>query len=329
MMLELQERITDLGALRNGYIIRDGFVFAKTRHEPIFDSLVIRYPQDAIGSSIRSPISERSLAEHIHLINKHRLERAIIICNDLSFITQCPSLNSIAVYPSLDAENEFDFSPLYKMPNIRELYCVTTYGLKDEFHTTIDYSKIDGLCDISAGGVGQFGYEKVNTLQRLWLSGSRRHNDFSTISCSTVLEDITVLQCSVKSLQGLDKYSRLQQLALYHCRSLTDITALKYISKTLRSLTIESCPKITDFSVLNDLCELEHLQLDGNNTLPDLNFLSNMKKLKIFCFTMNVLDGNLTTCKNIPYASCKNRNHYNIKDKDLPKHLPHDDIPKE
>ena len=320
-MLELQEKITDFATLRKGYVIRNGFVFAKTKHEPIFDSLVIRYPDNAIGSAIRSPVSEHSLEEHIRLINEQHLERAVIICNDLSFISQCPSLSSIAVYPSIDAENGFDFSPLYKMPNIRELYCITTYGLKDEFHTTIDYSKIDGLCDIGAGGAGQFGYEKVNTLQKLWLSGSRRHNDFSTISSSTVLKDVTILQCGIKSLCGLENFPQMQQLALYHCRSLTDITALKYISKTLRSLTIESCPKITDFSVLKDLCELEHLQLDGNNTLPDLSFLHNMKKLKIFCFTMNVRDGNLTVCKNIPYVSCKNRNHYNIKDKDLPKCL--------
>jgi hypothetical protein len=37
---------------------------------------------------------------------------------------------------------------------------------------------------------------------------------------------------------------------------------------------------------------------------------------------MTVDDGDLTACKNVPYVSCKNKKHYNMKDKDLPKQLP-------
>jgi hypothetical protein len=61
------------------------------------------------------------------------------------------------------------------------------------------------------------------------------------------------------------------------------------------------------------------LVLFGSNTLESLNFLENMPNLKSFRFTMNVLDGDLGLCKNVPYVYCKNRKHYNLKDDDLPK----------
>lgn len=325
MKMEIQEVITDIDSRRRGYVIRDGFVFAKNAHAPIFDVLVVRNPLDVVGSSIRSPVSERSLEDHIQLICEHRLEKAIVICRDLSFITQCPSLNNIAVYPSVDSEDGFDFSPLYQMESIQELYCATTYGYKDQFHSEVDYSRIKGLSSLTAAGVGHWGYEKISRLEKLWISGNKQHEDFSNISCSTALRDVTLMQCGLKSLNGLHKHPRMEQLALYHCRSLTDVSSLSQISESLISLTIEGCPKIKDFSVLEDLRQLKHIHLYGNNPLPNLSFLKNMKKLETFCFTMNVQDGDLTLCKDIPYVSCRNRNHYNYKDQDLPKTLPHSD----
>ena len=45
-----------------------------------------------------------------------------------------------------------------------------------------------------------------------------------------------------------------------------------------------------------------------------------MKKLKTFILDMNVLDGDLTPCLDIPYVTCiRDRRHYNLKDSDLPK----------
>lgn len=90
--------------------------------------------------------------------------------------------------------------------------------------------------------------------------------------------------------------------------------------KTLRALRIENCPKIEDFSVLAELENLELLELTGKNTLPNLQFLKQMKNLKTFVFDMNVLDGDLTPCLDLSYVySRKNRKHYNVKDKDMPR----------
>ena len=321
MIDEINATVTDGNALRDGYIVRDGFIFTIGKKPAVFDTLVIRAPADAVGPSSRYGFSNRSLFAHIKLINDLQLQCAKIICDDLSFILQCPSLKKVSVYPSHDAEDAFDYSPLYQMPNLRHVNCITSYGLKGQRSSTIDYSRIAGLTDIGAAGSGHIGYNKVPSLESLWLSNNKKHIDLSDISCSTQLKDLTMLQCSIRTLKGIDSFPALESLALFHNRSLSDISPLASNASSMKILAIEGCPKITDFSVLAELINLEHLQLYGANTLPNLNFLHRMIKLKTFTFTMNVQDGDLSNCLQVPYASCKNRKHFNLKDSQLPKQL--------
>jgi hypothetical protein len=111
-------------------------------------------------------------------------------------------------------------------------------------------------------------------------------------------------------------------LYIYHNRVLEDISALKSCSSTLTALRIQNCPKITDFSVLEELQNLELLELTGSNELPNLSFLENMKNLKAFTFSMNVKSGDLSPCLRLLYVySQKNHKYYNLKDKDLPKKM--------
>lgn len=319
MIDQLDISITDADVLRNGYIVRNGYIFALGEKPAVYDTLVIRVPSDAVGPSSRFGFSQRTLSEHIELINKHKLKKAKIICDDLSFILNCPSLCHIAVYPAHNAGDGFDYSPLYRMPNLRHLCCITTYGAKNQYHCTVDYSRIKGAIEIAVAGDGHIGYELVPTLEKLWISNSRNIKDLSNISCSIHLNDLTLMQCSINSLSGIEKHNTMRSLALYHNRSLIDISALTDLSDTLKVLVIESCPKISDFSVLSKLKKLEHLQLYGPNTLPNLDFLQEMINLKTFTFTMNVENGDLSLCMNLPYVSCKNRKHYNLKDSQLPK----------
>ena len=129
-----------------------------------------------------------------------------------------------------------------------------------------------------------------------------------------------MLQCGIHSLEGIEQSEKMQCLYLYYNRSLKDISALANVKKTLKALRIENCPKLEDFSVLAELENLELLELTGKNTLPNLEFIKKMKNLKTFIFDMNILDGDLTPCLELSYVySRKNRKHYNVKEKDMPK----------
>ena len=318
--MNINEVIIDSRIFAQNYILRDGYEFRSLIHPAnIYNAIVIKDPQNASYFSPRIVRTGHSLSEQIEFINQHQLENAIVIANDISFITQCPTLKHLEIIPADNIGDNFDFSPLYDMPEIKSLVCKTEYGIREEHSSQINYLKIKGLEDTRITGKGHLNYNCVNTLRSLQLS-DYKDNDLSQTFKSEILDTLSMIQCKIKSLNGLQKSIKMQCLYLYYNRFLHDITTLRDVKKTLKALRIENCSKINDFTVLDELENLELLELSGSNTLPDLKFLKNMKCLKTFILNMNVEDGDLTPCLNLSYVySEKNHKHYNLKDKDLPK----------
>lgn len=320
MNLPIDEIITDRYMLQENHTWHDGFVFTRGEENPVrFNRMVVRNPQRARDGDGRMGFSHRRLEEHIQFINQNNIQKVRVYCEDLSFIRACPGLSDLEIHPAYGAENGFDYSPLYEMPNIKHLACITEYGDDNSFRTTVDYSKIKGVEGLTLHGSGHLHVQKVHSLKRIWMYGNKKVKTVSAINDGSSLEDLTVWACGLKSLEGIELHKNMQHLSLYRNSFLTDISRLGDIGGSLRSLHIESCGKIRDFAALDYLTNLEFLQLDGSNTLPNLDFLEKMPRLKVFTFTMNVEDGDLSKCLPIPYVSCKNRKHFNLKDCQLPK----------
>lgn len=309
----------------NHCIEREGFVFTAV-DEPsnVLDAIVIRNPEHCNCWCPKKSFSKHSLEKHIEFINKYNIEKAFITADDIRFIARCPSLKYLYIVPSDTAPEHFDYSPIYELPEIVYMDCATSYGGAIEpHHTTIDYSKIKGVRKAWIKGTGHDNYEKALSLTVLRIGNDKVSNDLSRISSLYNLKSLWLCECSIKSLNEISKLREIQDISLAYCRSLRNISELVLVADSLRSLSIEICPQLTDLSVLSSLVNLEHLRLKGNTELPNLNFLSEMKNLKTFSFTMNVLDGDLSRCMDIPYVYCaKNRKHYNYNDKNLPKNLP-------
>lgn len=300
--------------------------FSMTRFSPVTDDfyyhqdyLVILSPFDVVWESPVLARSLKSLDEHIQYIQDNQIEKAYIVAEDISFLRNCPSLKSLRIIPAHSAAT-FDYSPLYDMPNLEELCCQTVYGAKDALRTDIDYSHFPQLRKIIASGAkGHNNLTSVNGLQTLYLGQGQPASKTLTDFNFSELEELDICQSQIRSLDGIETAHHLLTLSLSYCHSLADVSALAEIGETIISLEIESCGKIKDFTWLQNLPNLENLVLFGSNTLPNLNFLDCMPNLRSFRFTMNVLDGDLGLCNNIPYVYCKNRKHYNLKDEDLPK----------
>ncbi|MBQ4102976.1 MAG: hypothetical protein IJC90_00790 [Clostridia bacterium] len=322
-MLDLNEVVEVFDC--NHCINRDGFIFTPVgEFANVFDGIIIRNPENCDCWSPKKSFSKKTLKEHIDYINENKIEKAFITADDLSFIELCPSLKYLWIVPSESAPSDFSYAPLYKMPEIRYLKCETTYQeFSGKLSTSIDYSQITGLKKVDAVGVGHLNYEQNEKLEILSIGYEKTHEDFKWLSNCKNLKKVDFVKTKLKSLDGISSLNELQYLSLSYCHSLVDISELTKISNSLRALCIEVCPKITDFSCLGSLKNLEHLELSGCNSLPDLSFLSNMKNLKTFTFSMNVLNNDLTTCLNVPYVYLiKGKKTYNLKDKDLPKQRP-------
>ncbi len=317
---ELNTVMTDLRDLQLHYIFREGFVFTSVDGPAnIFDGIVIRYPADADCFSPKLPFSERTLEEHIRAINEYRIKKAIVIADDIDFLTSCPTLEALEIYPASTAKNGFDCSPLYKMPIIQSLHVRTEYLHQrvDNYSTTVDYKEINGLEVLRIEGKGHLNYQKLPNLKELYIGTSTVKNleefNLPKLTC------LSIIQCGITSLNGIESCPKLQRLDLSYMRGLLDISSLSALVPTLRALFFENCPKITDFSVLSELKQLEYLKLKGKNELPSLDFIIGLDKLRYIALTMNVLDGNIKPLLNLQYVYAECKRHYNVKSKDLPK----------
>ena len=312
--------IVDYKALSEHYTVRDGYVFTSLTYPfNVFDAIVIRNPENIQCLSPKFPDSQQSLLAHIDIVNEMNIEKAVIIAENIDFVTECPTLKYLKVILAGNVKDNFDYSPLYGMPVIKSIWCSTIYGEKNQYSTTFDYSKINGVERIGVYNPNYLNYYGLKGLKSLVLSHFSEE-DLECAFSSLELDTLCVIRSNLKSLHGIQKSSQMQCLYLHYNRSLRDISALIKVRHCLRALRIDNCPAIDDFSVLGELEKLELLELSGDGELPSLNFLKKMKSLKTFTFNFNIKDGDLTPCLNLSYVySKKDRRHYNFKNSELPK----------
>lgn len=312
------ERVDDL---IRGFVIRDGFLF-KAIDEPtnVFDAIVIRHPSDAECPLYRDLKPGRSIEDHVAYINKNGIKKLLVIAKDIGFLSACPSVTKLELVALSDGE--FDYSALYSLPLLEalEIPSMPCEGITAK--NPVDYSRLKALRSLRVSGTAEdlCAADKLNVLS---VDGIKKGcADLRGFFSSKALSELTVSGCGIKSLNGLEKAEALTSLCLWYDRSLCGMESIRSCAATLRTLSVINCPKITDFSFLRELRELEHLELMGSNEISDLSFLEAMPKLKTFRLSMNVLNGDLTPCLNVPYVDLeKGRKHYNLKVADLPKNI--------
>ena len=133
-----------------------------TSHKYEFEFTAIDYPfyvSDAI--IIRSDM--HPIAQYVDFINKNEISKAYVVSDNLYFIASCPSLRQLKIHPNYLSDKSFDFSPLYKHPQIKQLNCV---NVVDNKHIIpIDFSQIIGLEELSLGfNKGSLNFNKINQI---------------------------------------------------------------------------------------------------------------------------------------------------------------------
>lgn len=273
------------------------------------------------------------LGDLIDYIQKNQIKKAYLFqIVDYGFLKECPDLEHIAIEFSLPFSEysncakkgskivmQYDLSPLYSLSKLKTLSAWENEEPFMQTNISIDVSRLVNLQSLTSDYSYLYNLEKMKGLKLLNLYHYSKENllDLPLIG---ELETFKLTFSKLQDFTGIEKAESLQCLYLHHNRLLKDISSLKSLKRSLKALRIENCPKIEDFSVLAELENLELLEICGNNTLPSLSFIKSMKNLKTFVFNVNVEDGDLSHCLDLSYVySEKNRKHYNLKDKDLPK----------
>lgn len=289
-----------------------------------FDYVPILYPFNCCAA-IRISEGGHTIDEYVRYINENQIEQAEIVLSDLYFLSECPSLKYLKIH-SPRTDTVMDYSPLYQHALIKHLQCLNTFCLtegKPMSHIEkIDYSRIYGLESLSVtSGPASIHYQDISTLKSLNIGGYRdKSGSLQELFCSRNLDTLSLRECREYTLDGIENSDHLQCLYISYNRMLKDISALKKVKNTLKALRIINCPKIKDFTVLEELDNLELLEISGSNILPNIEFIAHMKNLKTFVFDISIADGDLSNCLRLSYAHCgKNKRHYNVAAQELPK----------
>ncbi len=277
-------------------------------------------------SSIEAPrlsVWEYSEAEYISFIQEKQIKAAMVILDDFSFLSKCPSIEMLDLRPSYQAPNHIAFEPVYQMPNLKMLEPTTIYGVDDCHWSEFDCEKL-----ISAPTLEWFGASckkgikniaALTALKSLLLSSYNKADDLHDAIGSASLDTLSLLYCRVKSLEGLQTSKNLTVMKLASCFKLENIDALYSARNTLQGLVIDSCKNIKDYSVLGELRNLTRLSLIGSGKIPTLSFLDRLPNLKTLTLSMDVEDGDLSYCDRLEHTSIyPNRRHFNRKDEDFP-----------
>ncbi|MBO4770740.1 MAG: hypothetical protein J5563_08175 [Clostridia bacterium] len=267
-------------------------------------------------------IHDDNIDESIDYINDNKIEAAQIITGNIYFLDKCPSLKYLNILPSVLSPKLFDYSPLYRVPNIISLSCGTSYvyNNKDKAgHGFIDYSRIKGLRYLTcAFNKYEIGASKVSGLQGI-TAFNWPNEDLINFSASN---SILLLQLGFGRMQNLkginDCAPSLKCLLVFYSRYLTNISHIVSVNKSLTALSIENCPNIEDLSVIGELENLEFLKLLGGRKIKSFGFLKKCKNLKTFVTDYKSEDGDMAFIKNLSNAYLPCCRHYNIKPKDLP-----------
>lgn len=267
-------------------------------------------------------LPNKTWSEYIDFINSNSIDKAKVTMPTLDGIQRCESLKYLHILPPQNAPKLYNFSPLYDMAEIKYLNCSNRTGDNWRYTSEIDYSQIKGLeaLRFDANRKSKH-YNNIPSLKSLCVSSfSGANGDLTDLFCSTELDTLFMLQCKNRSLDGIALSQNMKCVYLYNNRSLENICALHGVRDSLTALRIENCPNLKDFSVLHELKNLELLSLCGSNTLESLSFVRAMPRLKTLILEMNVLDGDLSACKELSYVYVDRiHRHYNVKENELPK----------
>lgn len=133
--------------------IRDNFAFTSIHHPLTKNDAIIVQDQGCVRYQ-EYKIPDHTEEEYVEYINRNRIESAKIEVSDLAFLRRCPSLKYLCISLRRDATEDFDYSPLYDLPEVR---AVSYQNVADDFSgypidyplVEIDYAKIHGLLDLS------------------------------------------------------------------------------------------------------------------------------------------------------------------------------------
>lgn len=129
-----------------------------------------------------------------------------------------------------------------------------------------------------------------------------------------------IYSTNISTLSGVQNFSSLKELEIWRAPKLQTISSLISLDKSLETISIESCKKITDYEILGNLRLLKRIRISNSGEIKSLSFIKKLHQLEAISFVdTNIIDGDLSYCEGISHVGFFDKKHYNRKSKDFEK----------
>jgi len=224
---------------------------------------------------------------------------------ELRFLDLLPKLRGVEIYH----HDVKDITPL------AQLECLEHIGLDCNFSSAPDFTAFQRLTHCFVRWRSQAKtLLSVPSLQHLNITGYP-YQDLTPLNALAKLNVLKLASRKLSTLHGIDQLSRLTAIDLFRCTALESITQMRDASRSLQSISIDTCKKIDDIEAVRTRIDLRSLTLNNCGPIRSLSPLRNCTHLEELYFSesTNILDGDLSillqlaTLKSTSFA---NRRHY-------------------
>lgn len=177
-----------------------------------------------------------------------------------------------------------EFDSIYSLEKLEKLF------INDKHNFKLDVSKFSGLKELGIVFSSKVeGLENLSNVNKIVISGGYPKIDLTFLQALESIEELHIYKSSkLESLKGIEHLKNLKKLKLAYNGKLENIKMLE--ETNLKSLHIEKCKQLSDFSYLSNNNSIEELFIDN---LDSLTFISNMSSLYKINFMLSK-DGDMT-----------------------------------
>jgi hypothetical protein len=225
-------------------------------------------------------------------------------------------------------------APLLERATVRGLY-LNEFG---EFPLEELYACVELEALVIDGTRGVFDLARVPTLASLscaWFEGLKipddhpglrsfhlfeyrpKSFDLSGLFSSKGLRVLSVINSSLRSVEGIERFPAVEELRLSYLRGLRSLAPVARL-RALRVLHVQNCRKALDAEALSGHACLENLRLVSGPDIASLGFLDSLPTLKRFVFMGSaVTDGDMRPLLRLEGAWFDGKPWYSHKEIDV------------
>lgn len=231
--------------------------------------------------------------------------------NDINFLSNYSEIKKISI-----SEGIKDIKGIHYLKNLEIL-------ILSGKNREIDFQSFPKLFKLTLDwSLKQKKLESCKSLQSLAIySGyNPKSKNLKDIGNIYWLKSIEINNSTITTLEGSDRFDRLESLEFNYCTKLEDICGFDKSRKTLKSLLFNHCKSIKNHECVRDFNKLQILAFNNSGVIKSLEFIKKMISLKSFRFMgTDVTDGDISPCIGLDYVSFTNKKHFTHKMEQLKK----------